>query len=312
MADLSLTRGRFSEPHSSPLAFVIGSGRCGSTLLARIIGQHEEFGFLSRFDEHFPALMATRWPNRLFRSLGEAPRSLRPPARYLQLRMQPSEGWTLLARHVSPEFTVPSRDLVADNTNTDLVRRLRRFFDPLAVRRGNPSFFQKFTGWPRATLLHEAFPSAVFVHVVRDGRSVSESLVGMPWWSGHNGLDGWAFGHIPPADRRVWEDSQRSPFLLAGIQWKLSVDAALDARRVMPASQWCDVRYEDLVDHPEETLDRIFHTVGARVPSDYGPLLRSFPIRAASTHRNPVMPRADAVALMTLLAPTLEAYGYPL
>ena len=281
MTDLSLADETVEVHGRARLVFVIGSGRCGSTLLGRILGQHGEFGFLTRLDEHLPLMLATSWPNHAFRILGAAPQPLQGPARQLQLRVQPSEGWKLLARRVSPEFAVSPRDLAAERTNSELIRRLRWFFDPLVARRGSPSFFQKFTGWPRAHLLRAAFPAAVFIHVVRDGRAVAGSLARMPWWSGHNGMDGWAYGDISSADKRAWEDSNKSPFVLAGIQWKLTVGAALDGRSAMPPWQWCDIRYEDLASRPEQTMDRILEFVGARGPSDHARLFRSFPIREA-------------------------------
>src|SRR5439155_6926406 len=118
-----------------------------------------------------------------------------------RLRAAPTEGYALLSNEVSPVLAGSDHDLTADDLTQDLVERFRRFFEVRARAQRKPVFVHKFTGWPRARLIHAAFPEARFVHVVRDGRAVAASLVRMPWWKGREGPSGWGFGPLPHAYR---------------------------------------------------------------------------------------------------------------
>jgi hypothetical protein len=52
--------------------------------------------------------------------------------------------------------------------------------------------------------------------------------------------------------------------VLAGVGWKTAMDAYAAARALVPAGQWLDVRYEDLVRDPGGTLERICAFAGLR------------------------------------------------
>jgi hypothetical protein len=233
-----------------PVTFVLGTGRCGSTLVHEVLARHPAYGWVSNID------------NLLRRGSGKLNRTLyqRVPPAFTEkgrARFAPSEAYELLAAEVSPMLGDPARDLRADDLTPWLRDRLRRFFLARAAAQDAPHFLHKFTGWPRVGLLQAAFPEARFVHVVRDGRAVASSWVQMPWWRGHLGPTGWHFGPLPPALAEEWEASGRSFTLLAGLAWKLLVDAYEDARALVPAERWLELRYEDVCRRPGESFARL-------------------------------------------------------
>ncbi len=87
--------------------------------------------------------------------------------------------------------------------------------------------------------LVEIWPNARFIHLVRDGRDVARSWIGMGWagtvW---NGLDGWIEAET------AWEK----------LEAKIS------------PQQWTEVHYEDLIQEPVETLTRLCQFIG--IPFD--------------------------------------------
>ncbi|HEY6566693.1 MAG TPA: sulfotransferase [Actinomycetota bacterium] len=235
---------------TAEFAFVLGTGRCGSTLVHEVLARHPDIGFLSNVEDRFPLpVQAGRWNNDLYRQV---------PDRFTRkgrLRFAPSEGYRALERSISTELSTPCRDLLAEDVTPWLDRRTRSFFESRATVQGKPMFLHKFTGWPRSGFLDRIFPRAKFVHVVRDGRAVANSFVQMPWWRGFEGPDSWGWGPLSEADRKAWEDSDRSFAVLAGLQWKLLIEAFELARRQIPEDRWLEIRYEDFVASPKTTLE---------------------------------------------------------
>jgi hypothetical protein len=304
-------------------AFMLGSGRCGSTIVGQVVAMHEQVGFIANVDDRFAGLNRKgRHNNRIYRAL-PAPLQKQGGRRGGQSRgrvssgvrsvaMSPSEGYRLLDRHVSPMLSTPMRDLVADDASDWLSGRLRGFFEARAAAQGRPLFLHKFTGWPRSGLLHAVFPEARFVHVVRDGRAVASSLVQQPWWDGFGGPGKWNFGPLPAEDEALWEESGRSFPVLAGLEWKLVMEAFDRAQALVPEQLWLELRYEDVVSEPRQQVGRLLDHLGLEWTDGFE---RSFagleftPARAGA-YRDELTPR-DVELLERALEPQLRAHGYP-
>ncbi len=287
--------------------FVLGVGRCGSTLVHQVLARHPDVGFLSNLQDRLPSLpLKGRWNNAVYRRV---PPWLTEKGR---VRFAPSEGYRVLGRRVSPMLVAPLRDLGADDAAPWLARRLRRFFEERAAAQGKPVFLHKFTGWPRAGLLSRVFPEARFVHVVRDGRAVAASLVQQAWWRGFEGPEAWTFGPLPEADRRAWEETGRSFVVLAGLQWKLLMEAFDVARAAVPEGAWTEVRYEDLLSAPRERTGELLRFLGLSWSTAFerGFRRHRFDAGRAQGFRRELTTR-DVALLEGVLGPTLARHGYP-
>jgi omega-hydroxy-beta-dihydromenaquinone-9 sulfotransferase len=225
--------------------------------------------------------------------------------------MTPSEGYRLLDRHVSPMLAKPCRDLVAEDASAWISSRLRSFFEQRAQVQGRDLFLHKFTGWPRAGLLHAVFPEARFVHVVRDGRAVASSLIQQPWWTGFGGPESWTFGPLPAADAELWHESGRSFAVLAGLEWKLLMEAFAEARERVPEQSWLELRYEDVVAEPREQVERLLTHLGLPWNDDFDRAFAAleFTPARADAYRQELSAR-DVEMLDRALAPALAAHGY--
>jgi hypothetical protein len=246
------------------MLFIIGTGRCGSTMIQEVLARHRDVGFISNVDAKFPALNSKgRWNNAMYQ---------RTPLRYTQRDRRriagrvaageshfgPSEAYKLLERRASPIISAPCRDLTENDVTPWLERRFRSFFGERISAQKKPVFMHKLTGWPRAGFLHKIFPDARFLHVVRDGRAVAGSIVERLWWRGYGGPWDWGFGPLREDYAKEWEASGRDFVVLAGLEWKLLMDAFDEAKRSVPTSHWMDIRYEDFVDAPRARLKGIF------------------------------------------------------
>jgi hypothetical protein len=287
-------------------AFVLGTGRCGSTLVQEVLARHPAVGFVSNVDDRYglpPS--AGRWNNQLYRRV---PAALTKKGR---ARFAPSEAYRILEREVSPVLATPFRDLVADDATPWLTARVRTFFEARAEAQAQPVFLHKFTGWPRVGFLDAVFPEARFVHIVRDGRAVANSFLQMPWYRGYGGPERWDFGPLPERYDAVWQRSGRSHVVLAGLAWRILMDAFDDARRAVEPERWLELRYEDVLADPAAAFDRMRSFVGLPPDADFEATVRAHPFHAG--RRDAFRTDLDWRSLERLdgaLGDVLDAFGY--
>jgi len=146
-----------------------------------------------------------------------------------------------------------------------------------AIRRiaGDRTYLDKY---PRLCLrvpyLAALYPDARFVHVVRDGRAVTSSLITAWRTPGRFGLgtrlpvplqiegyegDTWRF-LVPPG----WRDLAQGATLaeVCAFQWSAANQAVLAARDGMPGERWTEIRYEQLVSDPAVTMSAAMERLG--------------------------------------------------
>ena len=292
---------------STRYVFLIGTGRCGSTLLARLLCEHASIGFVSGVENQYG--LPARLQSLATSVYQSAPKRLWRGARSLE--PYPAEAHAKLAREVSPMIVSSARDLLAADASPWIAERTRRFFEQRARMQRRPVFAHKFTGWPKARFLHRVFPKASFVHLVRDGRAVANSLIQRRWWSGFGGPEAWGWGPLPEAYARHWEESDRSFVVLAAIEWMILMDAFRAARAEIPNELWLEVRYEDLVADPRRTTMEILGFMGLEWTDQFE---ARFAQRALRTDRSDAYLRdldpGDVEWLDAILAEHLRDLGY--
>jgi len=78
--------------------------------------------------------------------------------------------------------------------------------------------------------------NALFIHIIRDGRDIALSLKKMG-----------GFSPLP------WDRSEGNSLVSTALYWKWMVERGRAAGRLIP-QDYIEIRYEDLVTHPQETL----------------------------------------------------------
>jgi hypothetical protein len=146
---------------------------------------------------------------------------------------------------------------------------------------------------------------------VRDGRAVANSFLQMTWWRGYQGPSSWQFGELPADYRQEWEQLGRSYPLLAGLLWKLLIDAYTEAEKVVGEDRWLTLRYEDVLADPRARFADLLHFAGlnwtAKFEREFGSqVFRSGRVEA---YRRDLGPRHVAL-LEASLADHLRRYGY--
>lgn len=257
------------SPVDQPI-FLIGTGRCGSSLLYRLLGYHPDVAWISHYTSYLPGGGLWGALARVHDLPGMA--DWLPKAEGTRRIPQPTENYRLLNAATDGLFTAPRELTAADMTDTAR-RRLRAMVATHAAAQGKPRFAMKHTGFPRVDYLRAAFPDARFVHVRRDGRAVAASLCRVDWWSGEGQ---WGWGPPSAEDLAIYRESGCHELVLAAIYWKVLM-RQYDAIQV-PDGQLLEIRYDAMVSDPIGTLRTLTEFTGLPWGDTFERRLRATPM----------------------------------
>lgn len=288
------------------IVFIVGTGRCGSSLIQEMISRHKHVGFISNIDDRLSLLnLKGRFNNALFRTpVGRFTRKSR-------LRFAPSEAYNLISRRVSPMYAYSCRDLEARDVTSWIEQRCKKLFLQRYEIQRKPIFLHKYTGWSRIGFFLRIFPKARFIHIVRDGRAVANSWLQMPWWGGYSGPENWLWGELQEPYRTEWLESGRSYVTLAGIAWKTLMDSYERASRELEEGRYMWFRYEDFLNDPKVAIEKVFAFTGLEWTQAFD---RHFSqIKIQSSRRNAFeteLGQERCAELEECLSEKLVKYGY--
>jgi len=227
---------------------IVGTGRCGSTVLHRLLAKHPRLMWLSGFCQRYPS--KPQWNRHAVTAVNHP--LLRP---FLQRRVQPGEAYQFWTEYAFG-FAEPVRDLLGSDVTVRVKKQLHAVFGSMLTSQRDRLLI-KITGWPRIGYLNEVFPDAKFIHILRDGRAVANSLLHVDFWKGWRGPQGWRAGPLSPEDQSAWESANRSFVALAGLEWRIQMRAMEAARRTLDSARFLEVKYEGFCSNPVETCRRI-------------------------------------------------------
>jgi hypothetical protein len=211
------------------IAFIVGTGRCGTTILAQILNVHSmicvppELQFLCEYSQN---------GERLHEVFASGKNENFNAADYI----------SLIGERCPKQF-----DLYFDYKSyfegqkypiRNLKSLANDLFFRIAETKGK-SIFVEHTPWygQRIDILNSLFPKAKYIHVVRDGRDVAISYAKTPWW--HKDL-------AANLDRWAYE----------------ALNIAESAKNILAPEQMLLVKYEELVQDPEQYLRIICEHLG--------------------------------------------------
>jgi hypothetical protein len=202
---------RVASGELAPAPFIVGATRSGTTLLRLMLDAHPDMAIPS--ETHFiPDLIkAYRLESTSPERLAEVVTSHR---RWGDFHLEPAE---LRERFRAIDPLTPGD-------------AIRAFFELYAEREGKSRWGDKTPGYVREMhRIESVLPEARFVHLIRDGRDVALSVLGMNWGP----------STVPEA----------------AFRWKKRI---LRAREQVPRiGHYLEIRYEDLVRDTEPTLRRV-------------------------------------------------------
>jgi len=291
------------------IVFIIGTGRCGSTLLNEVLAKHKGVRFVSTFEENHRSMprKLRALSNKIYRQ------EHLPFVGKFAKQFRPTEAYGLIRQKVSTIYVQPTRDLVAQDVNPWLSDKFRAFFQENHSRNSHSVLVHKYTGWSRMGFFKSIFPEAKFVHVVRDGRAVANSWLQMPWWTGYQGPEQWLWGPLDEQKRELWELHDRSFVALAGICWNKLTASYDRASLDFSDEEYMQIRYEDFISDPVSTSKSILDFAGLDWTSRFGKQLDSFDITSsrAQAYKRDLTLEQQAI-LESISGEQLRNYGYEL
>lgn len=280
---------------------VLGTGRCGTTLLHRLLSRHPRLAWLSHVCTRFPFRPGL---NALAMRLLDVP----VLGGLVRGRLDPAEAWPLWER-LAPGFSEPPRDLTEDDLREEdrarIVEQMSRQLTPCRDR-----LLLKITGWPRMRYLDAVFGEPYYIHILRDGRAVAASTITVPWWRGREGPDDWRWGTLDPELEERWIEHDRSAAVLAGLQWELLMRAIEKAAAAIDDDRYTEVRYEALCREPIRQVRRLVSAAGLAWSESFARSIGSVTIRNRNHLWKERIDERDRRRLESALRPAFLRYGY--
>ena len=203
--------------------FIVGAPRSGTTLLQTLVDGYSPIAIPPEshvFPRFYPFL--------------DGYGDLRQPLHLRALVRDLLTDEKIVAWDLQTSVEEFCRELPTDSTARDVIGRLYRLY---ARKEGKSCWGDKTT--VHVLYMREIrslFPEAQFVHILRDGRDVAESLA-----------------RIAIGKKSAWANAHR---------WVQYVQAAEAFQRQAPPGTYLEVRYENLVRQPDEEMRRLFAFLG--------------------------------------------------
>ncbi len=280
----------------------------GTTLLHKLLCLHPKIAYISNYENRFSwfpdglacGAIAGRLEEKLsawFDKGGNAYFIRRPW--FKKLFPTPNEGESVFKACGIPLFPAP--DYRPDAATAS---RLRRRFDQIRRRAGARVFLSKRTANNRRIRqLAEIFPSARYIHLVRDGREVAQSLSTVEWWDGH----------------RVWWDGRTPVEMEQAGEPRLSVCARNWVREeqelqlqlaAIDSSRLLVLRFEELLSDPQLHLERLVQFLGVEFSPAYRHAIEVLNLRPARAKWPNEWDAGELAMVLEALQPMLGQLGY--
>jgi hypothetical protein len=262
-----MNRAMSDERLGARVAFLVGAGRSGTTLLYKLLCLHPQVAYISNYENRLGRLgeglagrvVAQRpdWKLRAwFNTSGNAYYTKRSWLR--KVFPTPHEGESVFRACGVP--LIPAPGFVPSDATTNL---LRARFERMRQRSGAAVFLSKRTANNRRIrLLTTIFPDARYVHLVRDGREVTQSLSTVEWWNDHKV---WWDGRTPLEMERAGQ----SRLAICARNWVNELRELRQQLAQVERDKVHELRFEDLLRNPVGELERIIRFLGLEIPAEY-------------------------------------------
>ena len=228
--------------------FIVGVGRSGSTIFHKMLANHPQLVWLSQFNSKFPKKI-------LLSSIVQGARHCPVCGSFVRRFVLPSEGYPFW-ENICPGFRDPHQDLLASDVTPEKKLNIKKSLSKLLTQKRSRLLI-KITGWPRVGFLKEIFPDAKFIHVVRDGRAVVQSLTKVSFWQAWERTGNWRMTWLEQELKKNHPKIKPSGATLAAMFWRLMIESMEKATKGLSSKQILQIKYEDLCQDPKKVFSGV-------------------------------------------------------
>ena len=242
-----------------PPILIIGTGRCGSTIVYSLLAMHPELAWIPSWMNVLPGLPIVSAVNRLW--------DLPGTDRYRDASFfpKPVEPNRVFEHHVDNYYSEVLDADVVDSTRAWLVPLL----DKLCRYQGRGRFLSKMVGRPvKVSLLSELFPGAFFIYLVRDVKPTLASFMQVDFYKRIERLEHWKWEPIPEVYWEYYESTDRAAEVGAAIQHLLTKAAVEKQILDQPSSSRMTLAYRDFVEDPVGSVRTVAERAGLSFGDD--------------------------------------------
>jgi len=225
--------------------FIVGVPRSGTSILYRLLGQHNDLGWFSHntgknfLSEKFSRFISLR--RRIF-ALHNIPYSVGSfTTRFFSTFESPVEGGLLWDLVFKGDW-----DATISEQNLNIIKKTIK---EILISKKKKRFLSKYPRYSiKIPLINKAFPNSKFIHIVRDGRAVVNSMIRRS----EESPSGY-FG-IP---LKTIDAQEMNKIKNHSLQWVQVIESIRNDAKYLQPDQFFEVKYEDLVRNTEECLGKI-------------------------------------------------------
>ena len=227
--------------------FIVGSGRSGTTVFYNHLSLHPEVCWFSNYSDRFLNIKLIPLTHRLLDLLFIGTRLKEGIVAKRKFLIKPVEAERIYDHYCgfkrSPKTT-------ENDFNLDTEKRFKDLIKKHLLLTGEKRFLTKQTSnTQRLRLINKMFDDAYYIHIIRDGRAVANSILNVSW---RRETDIWWAGE----KSYELEKKSRQTIKLCGLRWKNNVKEILNNKYLFK-NRYIEVRYEDFVSDVKGTMEKV-------------------------------------------------------
>tara|TARA_B100000508_G_scaffold141091_1_gene146356 strand:+ start:92496 stop:93398 length:903 start_codon:yes stop_codon:yes gene_type:complete len=250
---------------SSPV-ILIGFGRSGTSIISDIVLNHPSLGVISNYNAIFPStpsvgLLRYFFENRFYKLTGQK-KQLNKTSMFNKYIFKNAEAYAYLNNVTGVNFgKLFLNDIILDDKE---VERMQKEFNRLIKYQGKSRLGFKTTGPSRLAYLHQLFPKACFINIVRDPLPNINSLLNVHFYQDRKHDLWWEGNDVYSQDeKRFVKENKNKPHLIAALQYyKVHEYHRKEIEQCSIQDQVLSVRYENFISAPKEEIERIYDFTG--------------------------------------------------
>ena len=220
-----------------PFVFIVGCARSGTTLLQRLVGAHPQIAITPEMHWITDYFREGKWLGPEGRVTADQVASMTTQKRFRQFEFTQEAFQGLLREDQLAPYAVFHNGLFALYGQN----KGKKF-----VGNKTPVYVKRI---PR---LHEIWPRAKFVHLIRDGRDVCLSVLN------------WNHAYRTAGRYSTWDED---PVTTTALWWKRKVLLGQQGGQTLNPDLYYEIKYEELVTHAEGQCEKLCEFLGVHYDS---------------------------------------------